>query len=152
MGVGGTLWQIYSMRWCDRGTDPPPPTNLWSLCFILVCSYSKITMHSHQNKACFQVRKRKSIQLMFLYGLLFWRGNYHKNKKVLLRERKRHTARRRAVPVGGTGSPILTWDGVLPVLGWGTSVLTWEGGGRPLGRKGVPLPSVSQMGVPPPDM
>ena len=91
-----------------------------------------------------------------------------KNKKVLLRESKKHTARHvastcRGVPVGCTphpdlghnldggtplswpwdgGPPILTWDGIIP--------LSWPGMGVPLSWPGMGYPPpVSQMGVSP---
>ena len=64
-------------------------------------------------------------------GRLFINNGNNKNKKILLRERKRHTARRvastrYAVPVGGTP----TWEDVPPI---------WEGG-TPLPGKGAPSP------------
>ena len=66
------------------------------------------------------------------------------NKKVLLREHKRHTARRVASPWGGTylgwGVPTLARGGTY--LGWGDTYLGWGvptlARGTPLGRDGVP--------------
>ena len=49
------------------------------------------------------------------------------NKKVLLRERKRHTARRVASPRGGGGG-IPTLAGVVPTLAWAGGVPTLAGG------------------------
>ena len=62
------------------------------------------------------------------------------NKKVLLRERKRHTARCVTstcftVPVGVTPASILTWD--LTYLGWGTPILTSDGGTPPPSSPGI---------------
>ena len=66
-------------------------------------------------------------------GFTYFLGqiNFQDNKKVLLRERKRHTARRVASTryTAPIGVPLPSWD------------LTWTGGtpaGVPLPRQGVP--------------
>ena len=78
------------------------------------------------------------------------------NKKVLLREHKRHTARRvvstPSVVLTGyptwQGTPVLTWLGGYPARGvpyLGTPILTWPGGTLP----GYPLAGYPLAGYPP---
>ena len=74
------------------------------------------------------------------------RMNKFQNKKVLLHERKRHTARR----VSSTPPAILSWGG-YPILGWVVSLSgwgvphLWMGGTPSLDEEGTP----SLAGVPP---
>ena len=87
-------------------------------------------------------------------------GKQIQNKKVLLRERKRHTARRVAVASacysgreGTTGTPpTWTWDGVPPLPGPGMEyppTQTW-GGVPPLPGPGMGYPPTwTWDGVPP---
>ena len=76
------------------------------------------------------------------------------NKKVLLCERKRHTARRVAsAPYAGWGGyPIQSWWGrVYPIQSWeGTPIQSWWGGGTPSshGGEGVPHPVMVGGGYP----
>ena len=72
------------------------------------------------------------------------------NKRILLRERKRHTAchvasgRYAAVsPGGGEGTPIQSW------AGGGTPIQSWIGGAPCSSGWEVPHPVLSWMGVPP---
>ena len=101
-------------------------------------------------------------------------ANTQWNKKVLLRERKRHTARCVASPWGGGGLPTLaggvptlgypfplSWPGQrgtylgqgVPTMeyslppswpGWGDTYLEWGGGGVP--TLGYPLPVLTWLG------
>ena len=89
--------------------------------------------------------------------ILYFKVNYFliQYKKVLLRERKRHTAR----PVASVRSAVLSWLGGCVGGGGGypiltclrgvphpgvPPILTWPGGGTPsspdLARGGIPLP------------
>ena len=82
---------------------------------------------------------------------------YENNKKVLLRERKRHTDRhatstRYAAPArGGTpgGAPIISWMGYPPLAGWGTPHYELDGVPPTISWMGYP-PTISWMGYPPP--
>ena len=89
------------------------------------------------------------VDLKILFG-----SKFIKNKKVLLHERKRHTARCVASTpyVVLTGYPlILTWPGGVPDLGTPARVPPWEG--TPLTRvpprEGTPLPGYPPTRVPP---
>ena len=92
-----------------------------------------------------------------------------KNKKVLLCERKRHTARHIAItryadlsPDRQEGYPIHSWIGwgtsssldgyghPHPDLGWGYPLSA--GWSNPLSRSGMEYLSISRMGYPPPRM
>ena len=96
--------------------------------------------------------------LLEVYSLQCRRKSVH--KKVLLRERKRHTARRIASaryadlsPDGGGGYPIQTWDGVPPPrldLGWGTPLCKPGTGPPPPFRPGMRYPPLAGRGTNPP--
>ena len=87
--------------------------------------------------------------------------NYKTNKKVLLRERKRHTARRVSsarYAAHGMGTPRPSRPGrggylgtPCPDLGWGTPLQTWDGVPPPHVQTwdGVPLSIQTWHGVPP---
>ena len=81
------------------------------------------------------------------------------DKKVLLRERKRHTARRVASAryaalsngwVGGVPPTIQTWPGYPPPLGWGTPPPSRPGRVPPTPGMGYPPPSRPVWGTSPP--
>ena len=103
---------------------------------------------------CFVFNFLKELQRIMRYCFLKLR-----NKKVLLRERKRHTTRRvaNARPAallmgGGYSDPVLTW-GVPPsspnrVGGYTCGTPISHMGYLPVNQMGYPLP-ISRMGYPP---
>ena len=102
--------------------------------------------------------KNEALQLEFKMVPVYYRSQ-NQNKKVLLRERKRHTARRVAsasspgqgstpsIPDRGVPHPVLD-GGTHPVLGRGYPILSWMGIPPFIPGQRV-LPSRPGLGYPP---
>ena len=93
-----------------------------------------------------QIRSRISLSLTDPAGWTSQQQHNYKHKKVLLRERKRHTAYPVLIGGGGYPYPVLTGRGGTPSsLDQGRG-----GGGAPIqSRWGEGYPIQSQWGVPP---
>ena len=82
----------------------------------------------------------KFIILMIVFGWVIYNTNLNFNKKVLLRERKRHTARRAASTRHGMGTPS-SHGGGYPTQSW------WGGVLHPVmvgGYPGTPHPDLAR--------
>ena len=103
----------------------------------------EVTEEEKEVKICFKISPRErecvhvSCRNIWFFVFMFIKIQLRKNKKVLLRERKRHTDHR----VANTPSVVLTgWGGRYPIPGPGPN-----GGGY----KGVPPVCDLARGIPP---
>ena len=105
-------------------------TLTWLLIFIKKVSLV-FDWYPNVNYRVFLSKLFRTCERCNIYYLRFW-CEYLFNKKVLLRERNRHTARRVASPGGGGGGGggFIPWlGGGGTYLGWGRGYLPWPGGG-----------------------
>ena len=117
----------------------------WYMSLLFSCSkifvIGNTWMNSDSNGNSFNIQEWKLGHFYFSYSK--WkteRPSIKSNKKVLLRERKRHTARRVAIAIscysGGGGVPwqkffFPVWTGIKPNLVSKIFTFTWGGGGVP---------------------